>query len=50
VARVKLSRQELWDRAVSIIKNARESTEALMKAGLIKTPPLEEEILKGSRP
>jgi malate dehydrogenase (oxaloacetate-decarboxylating) len=50
VARVKPSRQELWDRAVSIIKNARESTEALMKAGLIKTPPPEEEVLKGSGP
>ena len=50
VARVKLSRQELWDRAVSIIKNARESTEALMKAGLIKAPPPEEEVLKGYGP
>jgi malate dehydrogenase (oxaloacetate-decarboxylating) len=50
VARVKLSRQELWDRAVSIIKNARESTETLMKAGLIKTPPPEEEVLKGYGP
>jgi malate dehydrogenase (oxaloacetate-decarboxylating) len=50
VARVKLSRQELWDRAVAIIKNARESTEALMKAGLIKNPPPEEEILKSHGP
>lgn len=50
VARVKLSRQELWDRAVSIVKNARESTEALMKAGLIKTPPPEEEVLRGLGP
>lgn len=50
VARVKLSRQELWDRAVSIIENARESTEALMKTGLIKTPPPEEDDIKGSGP
>jgi len=41
VARVKLSRQELWDRAVSIIKNARESTSLLMKEGLIPPPPEE---------
>ena len=39
VARVKMSRQELWDRAVSIIKNARESTSLLMKEGLIRQPP-----------
>ncbi|MFQ6080931.1 MAG: NADP-dependent malic enzyme [Candidatus Bathyarchaeia archaeon] len=45
VARVKLSRQELWDRAVSIIKNARESTAVLMKQGLIPPPPPEEEVL-----
>ena len=45
VARVKLSRQELWDRAVSIIKNARESTAALMKQGLIPPPPPEEKVL-----
>ncbi len=49
VARFKLSRQELWERAVSIIKNARESTELLMKQGLIKMPPPEEEVL-GSGP
>jgi len=48
VARVKLSRQELWDRAVSIIKNARESTATLMKEGLIPSPPPEEEILGSS--
>jgi malate dehydrogenase (oxaloacetate-decarboxylating) len=39
VARVKLSRQELWDRATRIIKNARESTDLLMKKGLIPPPP-----------
>jgi malate dehydrogenase (oxaloacetate-decarboxylating) len=42
VARIKPSRQELYERAVAIIKNARESLQALMKAGLIKQPPLEE--------
>jgi len=41
VARVKLSRRELWDRAVSIIKNVRESTDLLMKEGLIPPPPEE---------
>ena len=46
VARVKLSRQELYERAVSIIKNARESLKVLMKEGLIKKPPPEEELLK----
>ena len=39
VARVKLIRQELWERATRIIKNARESTELLMKKGLIPPPP-----------
>ncbi len=45
VARVKLSRQELYERAVSIIRNARESLKVLMKEGLIKKPPPEEELL-----
>jgi malate dehydrogenase (oxaloacetate-decarboxylating) len=48
VARVKPSRQELWDKAVAIIRNARESTALLMKHGLIPSPPPEEEVL--SRP
>ncbi len=39
VARVKLSRQELFERATQIIKNARESVEILMRKGLIKAPP-----------
>jgi malate dehydrogenase (oxaloacetate-decarboxylating) len=39
VARVKMSRQELWDRATCIIANARESTNLLMKKGLIPPPP-----------
>ena len=39
VARVKPSRQELWERENSIIKNARESTKLLMKKGLIAPPP-----------
>jgi malate dehydrogenase (oxaloacetate-decarboxylating) len=46
VARVKLSRQELYERAVAIIKNARESLNALMKEGLIKKPPPEKDLLK----
>ena len=39
VARVKLSRQELLDRAVSIIRNVRESTSLLMREGFIPPPP-----------
>jgi malate dehydrogenase (oxaloacetate-decarboxylating) len=46
VARVKLSRQELWDRAVQVIKNARDSTRLLMEKGLIQPMPPEEDILK----
>jgi len=49
VARVKPSRQELYERAVAIIQNARESTKELMKTGLIRKPPSEEEILRQSR-
>jgi len=46
VARIKLSRQELYERAVAIIQNARESLKVLMKQGLIRQPPPEEELLK----
>jgi malate dehydrogenase (oxaloacetate-decarboxylating) len=46
VARVKLSKQELYERASAIIKNARESTNLLMKQGLIKSPPPESRFLK----
>jgi len=46
VARIKPSRQELLDRATFIIQNARQSTELLMKHGLIKQPPEESELLK----
>ena len=45
VARIKPTKQELWERAVAIIKNARESTHILMKHGLIKEPPPEKDIL-----
>jgi len=45
VARVKLSRDELWERASRIIGEARRSLEALWKAGLIRPPPSEEELL-----
>jgi malate dehydrogenase (oxaloacetate-decarboxylating) len=46
VARVKPSRQELYERASAIIQNARQSTELLMKHGLIKQPPSESQLLK----
>jgi malate dehydrogenase (oxaloacetate-decarboxylating) len=46
VARVKPSRQELYDRAKAIIQNARESVKVLMKQGLIKQPPPEDKLLK----
>jgi malate dehydrogenase (oxaloacetate-decarboxylating) len=46
VARVVLSRQELYERASEIILNARKSTELLMKHGLIPKPPSEENLLK----
>jgi malate dehydrogenase (oxaloacetate-decarboxylating) len=46
VARVKLSRAELLERATAIIRNARESTELLMKQGLIRQPPNENDLLK----
>ncbi len=46
VARVKPSRQELYERASAIIQNAMESTKILMKTGLIRKPPSEEELLK----
>jgi len=45
VARVKLSRQELWERAVKIIKNARESAQLLMREGLIPSFPSEKDVL-----
>ncbi len=41
LARVKLSKQELWERAASIIRNARESMHLLMREGLIRKPPEE---------
>jgi len=46
VARVKPSQQELFDRATTIIQNARNSTQLLMKHGLIKPPPEEGQLLK----
>jgi malate dehydrogenase (oxaloacetate-decarboxylating) len=45
VARVKRSRDELYERASAIIENARQSTELLMKHGLIKRPPSEDKLL-----
>jgi malate dehydrogenase (oxaloacetate-decarboxylating) len=46
VARKKLSKKELQERASAIIQNARESTELLMKHGLIKQPPTESDLLR----
>jgi len=46
VARIKLSREELYERASAIIQNARKSTELLMKHDLIKPPPPEDKLLK----
>ena len=46
VARIKPSRQELYERAAALIKNAKESSDLLMKNGLIKQPPPESELLK----
>ncbi len=50
VARIKPSKQELWERAVRIISEARKSVELLMKEGIIKPPPPEEEILSTYKP
>ncbi len=46
VARIKPSKQELYEKAVAIIKNARESSRVLMKEGIIRQAPPEEELLK----
>jgi malate dehydrogenase (oxaloacetate-decarboxylating) len=46
VARVKPSKQELYERASTIIRNARESTNLLMKQGLIRQAPSEDQLLK----
>ncbi len=46
VARVKLSRDELCERASTIIRNARDSTSLLMKSGAIRPAPSEKELLK----
>jgi malate dehydrogenase (oxaloacetate-decarboxylating) len=45
LARVKLSRKELHSHALSMIQNARESTEVLMKKGLIKKLPSKVKLL-----
>ena len=39
VARIKPSRQEIYEHAEAVIKHAREMTKALMKYGYIKSPP-----------
>jgi malate dehydrogenase (oxaloacetate-decarboxylating) len=48
VARIKPTKQELWDRAYAIIRNAMNSTQLLMKHGLIKSPPPEKDVLDAS--
>ncbi len=50
VARVKPSRQELYDKAVYMIKCARESTKLLMKAHEIRRRPSEKTLLKHEEP
>jgi malate dehydrogenase (oxaloacetate-decarboxylating) len=44
VARVKLSREELYERASVMIQNARKATELLMKHDLIKKAPPEDKL------
>ena len=39
IARVKLSSQELYDKAMAMIKRARDETQLLMKEGYIRQPP-----------
>ncbi len=46
VARIKPSREELYQKASQIIKHARECTELLMKTGEIRRMPPEQELLK----
>jgi len=46
VARIKPSRQELYDRAAAIIRNSRESLELLMERGIVRKLPSEDELLK----
>jgi len=46
VARIKPSKQELYERATAIIQNARDSVKQLMKQGLIKPMPAEDKLLK----
>ena len=46
VAGLKFSRDELWDRAVALIRSARETTGLLMREGLIRSPPSEDEVLR----
>jgi len=39
VARVKLSREELWARAEGAIRRARDETKLLMDTNFIRAPP-----------
>ncbi len=46
VARIKPTKQELYERAVAIIKNSMDSLRLLMKEGIVRQPPSEAELLK----
>jgi malate dehydrogenase (oxaloacetate-decarboxylating) len=46
LARIKPSRQELYERASAIIQNALQSTNLLMEKGLIRQPPSENQLMK----
>ncbi len=46
MARIKPTRKELYERAKTIIQNSRESALLLMKHGLIRKAPSEEELLR----
>jgi malate dehydrogenase (oxaloacetate-decarboxylating) len=50
VARIKPSRDELWERAVKIISDARKTMELLMESELIRQPPPEDEVLSTYKP
>ena len=42
--------RDRYERAVNIIRNAREATKLLMEKGLIRQPPPEEEVLRSYGP
>ena len=46
VAKIKASKQELFERASAVIKRARDQAQVLMDSGIIKQPPPEEKLEK----